>query len=200
MSLFPAELSSERLRYERVYPGETDSFEVYEAAGHRADRIDEVTRYLTWDPHRTPKASQGFVEVAGEQFDANEGAHYVVRPREGEDGAGTFAGTTGLSVDWDRETATLGLWLRPQFWGRGYSGERAARFFELAFDRLDLALVAVEHDADNDQSRRAIERYVERFGGRKEGLLRNGATRQDGTAYDVVRYSVSREEWRTARE
>ena len=124
----------------------------------------------------------------------------MLRPREGEDGAGAFAGTAGLGVDWEKETAELGIWLRPRFWGRGYSGERADRFLELAFDRLDLAVVAVTHDARNEQSRRAIEKYVERFGGRREGRLRNGGVRQDGTPYDLVRYSVTREEWTTARE
>ncbi|WP_255195440.1 GNAT family N-acetyltransferase [Halorarius litoreus] len=200
MPLFPTELTSERLRYERVYPGETDPYEVYGAAGHHADRIEETTAYLTWEPHETPKESQEFVAFAGEQFDADDGAHYVLRPKQGEDGADEFAGTTGLSVDWERQTAELGIWLRPRFWGRGYAGERAARFFDLAFDRLDLALVTVAHDARNEQSRRAIQRYVDRFGGRKEGRLRNGGLRQDGTPYDLVRYSVSREEWANARE
>ena len=39
------------------------------------------------------------------------------------------------AFDWNRRTATLGTWLRKPFWGQGYSGERAARMLELAFDR-----------------------------------------------------------------
>lgn len=200
MSLFPATMESPRLRYERVHPDDTDPYEVYEAAGRHADRIEETTRYLTWEPHRTPTESRAFVEHAGEQFDESEAAHYVVRPRADEDDAGAFAGTAGMDVDWQKRMVTLGIWLRPRFWGRDYSGERAARFLALAFDRLDLDLVAVEHDTDNEKSHRAIERYVDRFGGEKEGRLRNGGIRQEGTPYDVVRYSVSREEWEMSRE
>ncbi|WP_255149073.1 GNAT family N-acetyltransferase [Halorarius halobius] len=200
MTLFPAEMESERLRYEVVHPDRTDPLEMYEAASHRADRIDEATRYLTWDPHETPNDSLGFVQHAGGQYDDGEAAHYVLRPKADEDGAGEFAGTAALEVDWDRRLGTLGIWLRPRFWGRGYSGERAARYLELAFDRLDLAYVVVEHDADNEKSRRAIERYVERFGGQRDGQLRNGGVRQDGTVYDSVRYSIGREEWAAARE
>lgn len=200
MSLFPVEMTTDRLRFERVHPDDTDVAEVYEHAGHHADRIDDVTRFLTWDPHETPKDSAEFVEFAGEQFEANEGAHYVVRPRDGESDAGTFAGTAGIGVEWDRRLATLGIWLRPDVWGRGYSGERAARFMRLAFETLDLAAVAVEHDADNEKSAAAIERYVERFGGRREGTIRNGGVRQDGSVYDAVRYSVSRDEWADSRD
>jgi len=68
----------------------------------------------------------------------------------------------------------------------------------LAFSRLDLDLVAVSHHPDNDQSERAIEKYVERFGGRREGLFRNHLTYQDGTVVDEVRYSVSQAEYREA--
>lgn len=199
MALFPAGMESERLRYARVHPEDTDPYEVYEAAGHHVEEIEETTRYLRWSPHRTPKESQAFVDHAGEQFDDGEAAHYVLRPRADEEGAGAFAGTAGLTVEWDRRLATLGIWLVPRFWGRGYSGERAGRFLELAFDRLDLEYVAVEHDTRNENSRRAIETYVEQFGGRREGTVRNGCVTLDGTPYDVVRYSIAREEWDAER-
>jgi RimJ/RimL family protein N-acetyltransferase len=63
---------------------------------------------------------------------------------------------------------------------------------------MDLDLVAVSHHPDNDQTKRAIEKYVERFGGRREGLFRNHLTCQDGTVVDEVRYSVSQAEYREA--
>lgn len=97
------------------------------------------------------------------------------------------------AFDWNRRTATLGTWLRKPFWGQGYSGERAARMLELAFDRLDLELVAVTHDPENDNSRRAIEKYVDRFGGRKEGRIRNDVV-IDGQPHESIRYSIARKE------
>lgn len=198
MSLFPVEMESERLRYGRVHPDDTDVFEVYEAASADAPDIEETTRYLTWSPHQHPKETLEFVEHAGEQFDDGAGAHYVVRPRDGEDGAGEFAGTTGITLDWERRRGNLGIWLRPPFWGRGYSGERAARLLDLAFGHLDLEVIAVTHDPANEQSRRAIEKYVDRFGGRREGRLRNDIV-VDGEPRDSVRYSITWEEWEAER-
>lgn len=198
MALFPETMESERLRFEVLHLDRTDLFEFYEHVREGAPGIDEITEYVTWDPHAHPKETRDFVAEAGEAFEDGEAAHYVVRPRDGEDGAGEFAGTAGLDVDWDRHRGTLGVWFRTPFWGRGYSGERAARFFELAFDRLDLELVAVEHHPENEQSRRAIERYVDRFGGRREGTFRNEMV-FDGEPRDAVRYSVSREEWAANR-
>lgn len=68
----------------------------------------------------------------------------------------------------------------------------------LAFERLDLELVAVGHLPGNEGSKRAIEKYVDAHGGRYEGLLRNGLLTADGEPHDMHRYSVSQAEWSEA--
>lgn len=197
MPLFPATLESERLRFEVLRPETFDPFEMYAHVHTGAPAVEAITEHLTWNPHPTPKATAEFLAHAGEQFANDEAAHYAIYPTTGELAA-TFVGTTCIAVEWERRLATFGLWLRKPAWGNGYSGERAARLFELAFDRLDLDTVAVEHHPDNEQSERAITKYVDRFGGRREGLLRNRALGNDGEAYDMVRYTVTSEEWTAA--
>ena len=191
--LFPETIVTDRLRMELVRPEHVDLFEFYEVAGNDPN-IEAITEYMPWEPHATPNETREFVETVGEQYESGEGAAYVVRPRSGEPGAGEFAGTAGFGVEWDRHTLTPGTWLRTEFWGRGYSGERAAAMMDLAFDHLDLELVAVTAHVDNEKSNRAIEKYVESHGGRKEGVLRNWHV-HDGDPADFYRYSVSNAEW-----
>jgi len=88
--------------------------------------------------------------------------------------------------------------LRKPFWGRGYSGERAMALMKLAFDRLDLEIFSPAHFDGNENSRRAIEKYVDRVGGRYEGVLRNWVPDGD-EVHDLRRYSVSQEEWQANR-
>ena len=104
-----------------------------------------------------------------------------------------------ICESWDRRTGTLGTWLRKPFWGRGYSGERAAALLELAFGYLDLELVSAGYLSGNENSRRAIEKYVERFGGRYDGILRNWVP-MDGAVRDLHRYTVTREQWERNRD
>jgi ribosomal-protein-alanine N-acetyltransferase len=189
--LFPERIETERLAFGPTH--QADVHRMYEVCG-KDDGIEAVTQYMPWDPHETPKETAEFLETQAEHWEEGDSAGYVLRPREGEDGAGEIAGTTALHTDWDKQLGTIGLWLRKPFWGRGYSGERAARLLELAFDRLDLDLVTVSHDPENDPSRRAIEKYVERFGGRKVGRVRNDIV-IDGQPRDSIRYSISCEEW-----
>lgn len=207
--VFPEVLTTERLRLERCCRENVPVTELYRAASGRNPRIEEITEHLTWEPHESMQASRETLAHFEQTWDDGEVATYAIRPRESEptpeslagslvDGErGVLAGTCGLTCHWDEDCATLGVWLRTEYWGRGYSGERADALLELAFEDLDLGVVAVCHDADNDRSRRAIESYVERHGGRREGLLRNFAAGSDG-GVDQVRYTISRAEWRAA--
>ncbi|WP_129113229.1 GNAT family N-acetyltransferase [Halegenticoccus tardaugens] len=194
--MFPETIETDRLRLRRLCRETIDPLDAYEHYG-RSDTIEEETRHLTWEPHATPKETRDAFVSFEERWDDAEDAVYAIFPREGEAGAGEFAGTAGLHVDWEKRAAGLGIWLRKGFWGRGYSGERAGAMLQLAFDRLDLDVVSIGYLPGNERSKRAIEKYVERYGGRYEGLLRNWAVRQ-GDPSDCHRYTISRAEWREA--
>lgn len=197
--LFPERIETDRLVLEPLAPEYVDVLEFYRLVSHHNPNIEEITEYLSWEPHGTPRETLDFLESRAEARRDGEDASYVVRTRDGEPLAGEIAGAAGLHPDWERRTGTLGTWLRKPLWGQGYSGERAAALMEVAFDRLDLEVVAVTHYAGNDKSRRAIEKYVERFGGQHEGLLRNWAPGPDGPV-DVRRYTVTREQWEDATD
>ena len=197
MSLFPNRIESERLVYERLHPETTDPLELYQHVNPNAPDIEAITRYVPWDPHESPKETADFIQDCGDAFDAGEDAHYVVRPTEGDD-EGELAGMAALHPDWECGLAKLGTWFRKPFWGRGYSRERAARFLELAFDRLEFEVVAVTCDPENEPSQRAIESYVDQFGGHQEGRIRNDIV-IGGDRRDSLRYSIAREEWEQNR-
>lgn len=197
MPLFPIEMESDRLRYERLHPDSVDPFELYEHVRVGAPAIDEISAYVSWEPYDHPKKAVDWVEKCGNQFEAGEAAIYVLRLKEG-DHAGDMAGLTSLHPNWERRLGTMGIWLRKAYWGHGYSGERAARMLELAFDRLELEVVAVAHDSENEKSRQAVEKYIDRFGGHKEGRIRHDIV-INGEPRDSIRYSVTRDEWKQNR-
>jgi RimJ/RimL family protein N-acetyltransferase len=195
--LFPEVVETDRLRLERLCHDRVDLREYYDVVGDE-DALDGVVEHMPWDVHDHQKETFDFVDRAEQQWEDGDGATWVIRPREREDGAGEIAGQTGLRTEWDRRLATPGIWLREPFWGRGYSGERAAALMHVAFEYLDLEMVSVNHTVDNKQSRRAVEKYVERFGGRREGTLRNYIPFDEGPR-DAVRYTVSRAEYEANR-
>ncbi|WP_425494250.1 GNAT family N-acetyltransferase [Natronobiforma cellulositropha] len=194
--MFPRVIETERLRLESLERSTVDVLDLYEICSSDPD-IDDVTRFVEWEPHRHPRETLEFVDEMVTARERGEVGTYVIRPREGEDGAGDLAGMAGFEVDWERQTMTLGCWLRSRFWGRGYSGERARACMRLAFDRLDLELVAALVGVENEASISAIEGYTGAHGGGRDGRLRNWIRLADGPV-DCYRYSVSSAEWETS--
>ncbi len=190
---FPETIETDRLRIERLSHETVDLPEYYRICSSD-EAIDEVTEYLSWDPHESIRETREYVDMVERQWERGDSAAYLLRPRENEDGSGDIAGGAGMTFDWEQKTGTLGVWLRKRFWGRGYSGERASAFMRLAFDRLDLDVVAVEHQAGNEKSQRAIEKYADRFGGSYDGTVRNWEVKS-GEAHDQHRYTIRREEY-----
>ena len=194
-ALFPERIETDRLLLEAVPADSLDVFDLYDVVRVGAPNIDEITEYLTWSPHETPKETREFLDSVAEERENDDGSMYVVRPKQGEDGTGELAGLAGIGVNWETRTAEFGTWLRKRFWGRGYSGERAAAFLEVAFERLDLDAVVVTVQRGNENSFTAVSRYVEAHGGSHEGLLRNFYADQDGAVADAHRFSITREEY-----
>lgn len=208
---FPPVLSTERLRLEQCCRANVSVAEFYRAASDRNPHIEAVTEHLSWTPHESRRESRETLAHFEQAWADGEIATYAIRPKDTEPTPeslagslvdtddGVLAGTCALTCDWDADCATLGVWLRKEYWGRGYSGERADALLELAFDDLGFGVVAVCHNVGNDPSRRAIASYVDRHGGHREGVLRNFAAAPDGSGgVDQVRYTISRAEWRAA--
>ncbi len=197
--LFPEELETERLHLERLSRETVDVFEYYELCSHHEPAIEEVTEYLPWDPHETVKETEDYLAELESEWEEGTRAEYVLRPNDGCPGAGEIVGSGGLLVDWERRTGKPAVWLRKRFWGNGYAGERAGAMLELAFERLDLELVAVPVQDGNERSRSAVEEYVAAHGGGYDGRVRNSAVRPDGAVIDHHRYTITREQYRAAR-
>ncbi|MFB6176364.1 MAG: GNAT family N-acetyltransferase [Halobaculum sp.] len=197
--MFPAVIETERLRLEAVGPDAAELDRVYEICAHD-EGIEDVTRCLPWEPHETIRETEQFLADGAERWADGQSADYVVRPRESADGVGEVAGFGGLYCDWERDRAALGLWLRKRFWGRGYSGERATALVELAFDRLGLGVVQVGHLDGNEKSESAISEYVDRLGGRREGIERNSLAFPDGEVHTEASYTITRAEWLDATD
>ncbi|WP_323675685.1 GNAT family protein [Halorubellus sp. PRR65] len=196
--LFPDEVVTERLRLVKESVADGDLGERY--ASMSTDGMDEgEVAYVPVEPFEHLREAYEFVADREDRMQSGDAGTYVVRPREGEDGAGEPAGEAELFAVWPRRAAFMTFGLRKRFWGRGYSGERAAALIRLAFERLDLEVVFVSHLVANENSQRAIERYVDRFDGRREGTLRNQYP-MNGEPRDVVQYSIGRDEYEASGE
>ena len=193
--MIPERIETDHLIFERLTHDAIDLFDLYDICSSDPG-IENVTEYLPWDPHQTPKQTHDLLTGAESNWESGEDFRYLLRLRESSE---PVVGMTGIDVHWGRRTGTIRLWLRKRFWGRGLSGERAAALIEIVFDILDLELLAVFTLEGNERSRRAIEKYIDRYGGQYEGLFRNFRP-NDGDLANAHRYTITREQYRNATQ
>src|SRR5262249_31759090 len=89
----------------------------------------------------------------------------------------------------------LGYWIRASEEGKGYVQETSRLVTTAAFEGMGANRVMVRCDADNERSRRVIERA----GFPLEGRLRCTSRRRDGTVRDAVTYAMVREDCEAAK-
>lgn len=194
--MFPERIETDRLVLERLCHENVAVSELYDLLADDED-VREALEHVPQTPYQTMKEAHDKIEKTEEHWADRDVATYAVRPDDDEDGAGKLAGTTSLSCKWERQTAQFGLILMKPFWGRGYSGERAAALMELAFDQLDFELVSAGYNEGNEKSKRAIEKYVDTFDGQYDGVLRNRVPMEEGID-DLHVYTIMKEQYNQA--
>ncbi len=192
-SIFPRRFETDRLCFEPLTTETIAPLELYEHTRPGSGFADRMA-YLSVDAHDTPNDAREYLEESESAWNESTRANWAMFPRPGEPRDGEFAGVASLIPLWDRRTARLGVWLLKPFWGRGYAGERAAALIEIAFDHLDFELVAAGHLDGNENSKRAIEKYVDRFDGSYDGVIRN-CVALNGEVHDLHRYTIPPEGW-----
>ena len=102
---------------------------------------------------------------------------------------GRAAGSIGVFVKDDvyEKSAELGYWLAEEHWGKGVMTESVRQICREAFDRFDILRIFAEPFADNQGSRRVLEKA----GFTCEGTMRNGVCK-NGRVHSYFMYALFR--------
>lgn len=188
--MFPETIETDSLRLTQLSGEYVDVFDLYALFAEGHESAIDVFEYVPQEPFSTVKEARDQLAEAETAWEEGTAAQYAVNTAGGD-----LAGYAVLSIEWQRRTGTLGFILANPYWGEGYAGECALALTELAFDRLDLELVAVGYEDGNERSKRAVEKFIDCIGGQYDGVLRNWTPIGDEVA-DHHRYTVTREQQR----
>ena len=176
-------------RHVRLDPSvATDADEVFAALDH-----EEVwAGGYSGGPSARPRSAGGWAERI-EAAAKESRAMFTVR----RIGDGEVLGTTSLGdTDLTHQRTHLG-WTAymPCVWGTVVNPECKLLLLGHAFDTLGCQVVGLRTDTFNFRSQRAIEG----LGAKKDGVIRHYGARRDGSARDVVMYSILAAEWSEVR-
>jgi Acetyltransferases, including N-acetylases of ribosomal proteins len=154
----PPELQTKRLLLRKLAVSDfADMFEY--------SRLEEVTRYLVWEPHPDEHYTARYLDTVQTQYRSGDFYDWGVVWRE----TGKLIGTCGFtSVDLANNRGEVGYVINPAFRGRGIASEALMAVLDYAFNELKLHRIEAKYIYGNDASRRVMEKCSMTF----EGIMR----------------------------
>lgn len=171
-------LETERLIIRNFYISDVD--DVYEYA-----KSPNVGPNAGWKPHESIEETLSILI----EFIKNDEVWAIVDKERNK-----VIGSIGLHKDRKREfenAKMIGYVLAEDYWGKGYITEAAKRVIKYGFEEMGLDIISVYHYPHNERSKRVIEKC----GFKYEGTLRQASILYDGSVYDDVCYSMTKEEY-----
>ena len=107
-----------------------DAADVFEYA-----REPDITRFLTWKPHRSIEDSKGFIGFMISRYEAKEVADWGIVLKEND----KLIGTVGF-IRWSPENsrAEVGYALSKEYWGKGIMTEAVSEIIKFGFGKMEL--------------------------------------------------------------
>jgi len=133
-----------------------DADELFELASE-----PEVSRYLTWNTHKTIKETREFIR---DSVRKNRRRKYpVIFTVVLKDTSKVIGVKSLLKIDLRKRTAEVGTWLGQPFWGKGFSTEINRIFIRYGFEKFGLKCIVFCASVDNKASWNVAEKLKFEF-------------------------------------
>ncbi len=164
-------LQTERLLLRRMLVSDAEDMFRYAAR-------EDVTTYLLWSPHPTKGYTADYLRYLQGRYSLGEFYDWAVVEKE----SGRMIGTCGFTrFDFPHNCAEIGYVLNPDYHGRGYGTEAAARVLRFGFEVLELHRIEAKFMQGNEASLHVMEKLGMTFEGyRRDGMLVKQAYRTIG--------------------
>ena len=172
----PPRLETERLALRKI--AVTDADDMYEYSS-----LEEVTRYLLWEPHPDPLYTENYIRYLQERYAVGDFYDFAIECKEDRRMIGTVGFT---SLDLPNRSAEVGYVLSPVYRGRGYATEAVRELLRFGFEQLALVRISAVCMKENLASLRVMEKCEMK----REGLLRK-AVLSRGEMKDVYLSAIT---------
>ena len=194
---FPNEFTTERLRFVgplRDYY-QISEFHDFIMNGKSAEKMAKYNYYQSNEG--LDKTIENW-DYINDKWSNCEAAYYGIELLDEEtmdDFEYSFIGWGDLEFDWELGRAELGVSIHPEFWGRGFSGERAEALVDLAFWYDGINIVDVFPSPENKNSVSAVEKYVSKMGGERVGTVKNKYYIEGEGVKDAVVFQITEKQF-----
>lgn len=159
-----------------------DALDMYEYASD-----PEVTKYVTWDYHRSIDDSIRFLKSTIQKYVNKEVSEWGIIYKESD----KFIGTCGY-LWWNPSLshAEIGYALSRKYWNKGLMAEAVKEVIRYGFEKMILNRIEARCRVENIASQRVMEKVGMKF----EGIMREVLFAK-GFYYDLKVYSILKREY-----
>ncbi len=159
---------------------------------HEAMNNPEMTQYLRMFRPFSKGEEEEWIEGTWERMQDGEAYCFAVV----EKSSGDLVGSASLTdVDDVNRSAELGIWIKEEYWGKGYGTEAEKLLLKYGFEELNLHSIRGRAYESNKRSKRVMEKV----GMKEVGKLRDGIYRH-GEYHDIIYLDILKEEWEKMQE
>ena len=142
----------------------------------------EVTRFLTWPPHKSADLTRMLLEDWVPRYENGDYFNWAIELKE----TGRVIGNISVvSLNEYIEAGDIGYCMSRAYWGRGIMPEALRAVMDYLFDTVKLSRITASHDVNNPNSGRVMAKA----GMKKEAVMRRAGKNNQGVC-DVVWYAA----------
>lgn len=149
---------------------------------------ENVTRYVTWQPHKNIDETLEIIKKFKEAFEGDM-PNWAIVYKENNEVIGNIA---IVRYNEKLHYCEIGYCLSERYWNKGIMTEALKEVIKYCFNVLKVERVEAMHDIDNLSSGRVMQKA----GMTKEGILRNRNTNNTNKIATVVMYSIIKNEFK----
>lgn len=147
-------------------------------------------RFMSWSAHASRDQTVTFLRSLTEGLANGTEIGWAIEHDGHVAGCISLGGITWQMSAWRVDRAELGYWMGPAAQNKGLMTEAATAVVRFAFDTIGLHKITVGCFAENDASRRVIEKTGFRYIGRLDDDVW-----RDGRWWSHLRYELTAPEW-----
>lgn len=146
----------------------------------------EVTKYVTWEPHKSIEDSVNLIKFTHERYEKREGIIWGIVCKENK----KVIGTCDISPVTKHFRAEIAYALSRDYWGKGIMTEAVKEAIKFGFEKMNLNRIQAMCIPENIGSCRVMEKVGMKY----EGLIREYMYIK-GKFQDLKLYSILRREY-----
>ena len=151
----------------------------------------EVTKYVTWEPHKSIEDSINLIKFTHERYEKREGIIWGIVCKENK----KVIGTCDISPVTKHFRAEIAYALSRDYWGKGIMTEAVKEAIKFGFEKMNLNRIKAMCIPENIGSYRVMEKVGMKY----EGLIREYIYIK-GKFQDLKLYSIVRREYFDQKE